>query len=142
MEWLEWVWLGIFLGALLLEFATSDMVSIWFSLGALPSYLLAVFNVAPWIQITLFFVVVAILLAFTRPVVLRYFKTNEIKTNVDSIIGQHALVTEKITPDVVGAVKVKSLIWSAVSEQTIEVNSHVRILDVEGVKLIVEKINE
>lgn len=140
MEWLEWLWLGIFIGALMIEFVTADMVSIWFSLGAIPSYILSLFNVGPVIQIVSFFVVTAVLLFFTRPVVMKYFKTNEIKTNVDSVIGQHAIVTEKITPDVVGAVKLKTREWSAIAQETIEVNEHVRILDVEGVKLIVEKI--
>ncbi len=140
MEWLEWVWLGIFVGALVLEFATADMVSIWFSLGAIPSYILALLGVGPVIQILLFFVITAVLLFYTRPVVLKYFKTNEIKTNVDSIIGQTAVCTEKITEDSVGAVKLKTQVWSAISHETIEVNDHVRILDVEGVKVIVQKI--
>lgn len=140
MEWLEWVWLGIFIGALLFEFATADMVSIWFSLGAIPSYIVALLGGNPILQIVLFFVITAVLLYFTRPVVLKYFKTNEIKTNVDSVIGQKALCVERISEDVIGEVKLKTQIWSAVSKETIEVNEHVRILDVEGVKLIVEKI--
>lgn len=140
MEWLEWVWLGIFIGALLFEFATADMVSIWFSLGAIPSYIVALLGGNPILQIVLFFVITAVLLYFTRPVVLKYFKTNEIKTNVDSVIGQKALCVERISEDVIGEVKLKTQIWSAVSNETIEVNEHVRILDVEGVKLIVEKI--
>lgn len=141
MEWLEWVWLGIFIGALLFEFATADMVSIWFSLGAIPSYIVALLGGNPVLQIVLFFVITAVLLYFTRPVVLKYFKTNEIKTNVDSVIGQKALCVERISEDVIGEVKLKTQIWSAVSKETIEVNEHVRILDVEGVKLIVEKID-
>lgn len=141
MEWLEWVWLGIFIGALLFEFATADMVSIWFSLGAIPSYIVALFGGNPILQIVLFFVITAVLLYFTRPVVLKYFKTNEIKTNVDSVIGQKALCIERISEDAIGEVKLKTQIWSAVSKETIEVNEHVRILDVEGVKLIVEKID-
>ena len=140
MEYLQWVWLAIFIGALLFEFVTADMVSIWFSLGAIPSYILALFNVNPVVQIILFFVITALLLYFTRPVVLKYFKTNEIKTNVDSVIGQKAICIEKITEDTIGEVKLKTQVWSAISREPIEVNEHVRILDVEGVKLIVEKI--
>jgi len=140
MEYLQWVWLAIFIGALLFEFVTADMVSIWFSLGAIPSYILALFSVNPVVQIILFFIITALLLYFTRPVVLKYFKTNEIKTNVDSVIGQKAVCIEKITEDTIGEVKLKTQVWSAISREPIEVNEHVRILDVEGVKLIVEKI--
>jgi membrane protein implicated in regulation of membrane protease activity len=142
MEWLEWLWLGIFLGALAFEFVTADLVSIWFSLGAIPSYVLSLFSVNPVIQILMFFIVTAVLLFFTRPVVMKYFKTNEIKTNVDSVIGQHAICVEEISADVVGAVKLKSLVWSAISTDLVKVGDHVRILDVEGVKLIVEQIEK
>ncbi len=140
MEWMLWVWLGIFVFALVLEFATSDMVSIWFSLAAIPSFLLALFNVHVIIQIIVFTVSAILLLVLTRPVVMKYFKTNEIKTNVDAVIGSTATVIAKITPDTIGLVKIRSTDWSAISHQTLEVGEKVRILDVEGVKLIVEKI--
>jgi len=142
MDWLEWVWLGIFLGALAFEFVTADLVSIWFSLGAIPSYILSLFNVNPVLQIVLFFIITAVLLFVTRPVVMKYFKTNEIKTNVDSVIGQHAICVEDILIDTIGAVKLKTQVWSAISSEPILVNERVRILDVEGVKLIVEKIDK
>ncbi len=141
MEWLEWVWLGIFVLALFIEFITADMVSIWFVIGVIPSYILALFNVNPIVQIIVFFIVTTVLLVFTRPVVMKYFKTNEIKTNVDSVIGQIAVVSERITVDVIGAVKLKTREWSAIANETIEIGEHVRILDVEGVKLIVEKLD-
>jgi membrane protein implicated in regulation of membrane protease activity len=140
MEWLMWIWLGIFIVALFLEFATSDMVSIWFALAAVPSFILALFNVHVVVQIVMFVVVAILLLVLTRPVVMKYFKTNEIKTNVDAVIGTTATVIAKITPDTIGLVKIRSTDWSAISHQTIEVGEKVRILDVEGVKLIVEKI--
>jgi membrane protein implicated in regulation of membrane protease activity len=140
MEFFMWIWLGIFIVALFLEFATSDMVSIWFALAAVPSFILALFNVHVVVQIVLFVVVAILLLVLTRPVVMKYFKTNEIKTNVDAVIGTTATVIAKITPDTIGLVKIRSTDWSAISHQTIEVGEKVRILDVEGVKLIVEKI--
>jgi membrane protein implicated in regulation of membrane protease activity len=140
MEWMLWIWLGIFIVALFLEFATSDMVSIWFALAAIPTFLLALFNVHIIIQVIVFTVTAILLLVLTRPVVMKYFKTNEIKTNVDAVIGSTATVISKITPDTIGLVKIRSTDWSAVSHQTIEIGEKVRVLDVEGVKLIVEKL--
>lgn len=140
MEWMLWIWLGIFVVALFLEFATSDMVSIWFALAAIPSFILALFEVHIVIQVVLFVVVAVLLLVLTRPVVMKYFKTNEIKTNVDSFIGAIGTVISQITPDAIGRVKVKNQEWSAISNVTIQVGEHVRILDIEGVKLIVEKV--
>lgn len=140
MEWMLWIWLGIFIVALFLEFATSDMVSIWFALAAVPSFILALFEVHIVLQTIVFVVVAILLLVLTRPVVMKYFKTNEIKTNVDAVIGTTGTVISRITPDTIGLVKIRSTDWSAISHQIIEVGEKVRILDVEGVKLIVEKI--
>lgn len=140
MDWFQWMWLGIFLGALLLELSTTHLVSIWISLAAVPTYILSLLDVNPVIQIVVFLVVATLLLLFTRPLVVSYFKTNEIKTNVDSVIGQKAICIERISSNTVGAVQLKTRVWSAISEEDIEVNDEVKILDVEGVKLIVQKI--
>jgi len=140
MEWLQWMWLGIFVTALLIEISTVHLVSIWISLAAIPSYVMSLLSIGPGVQIATFLVVTALLLFLTRPVVIKYFKTNEIKTNVDTVIGQNAVCIEKIQANTVGAVQLKTRVWSAISDETIEVNDQVRILDVEGVKLIVKKI--
>ena len=140
MDLLVWLWLGIFVSALILEFATADLVSIWFSLAALPSFLLALFNVSPIIQIVLFIVITVILLLFTRPVILKYFKVNEIKTNVDSVIGQEGIVTTPILSNGIGRIQLRSQEWSAISSEILEEGDKVRVLDVDGNKLIVKKI--
>jgi membrane protein implicated in regulation of membrane protease activity len=56
------------------------------------------------------------------------------------VIGQEGFVTTEITPSAIGAVKLRSQEWSAISDETIIVGEKVRVLDVEGVKLIVKKI--
>ena len=140
LEWLIYLWLGIFVVALAFEFITADMVSIWFSLGAVPSFILALFNVNPIIQIVVFVLATVVLLLFTRPVVLKYFKVNEIKTNVDSVIGQEGIVISEIKVNEIGRVKLRSQEWSAISDELILVDEKVRVLDVEGVKLIVKKL--
>lgn len=140
MDWFIWLWLGIIIVTLLLEFATSDMVAIWFTLAAIPSFILALLKVDQVIQIVVFMVIAIILLVLTRPLVMKYFKTNEIKSNVDAIVGQTAVVVKEITPDTIGRVKIRAVEWSAISKETIAINEHVRILDVEGVKVIVEKL--
>jgi membrane protein implicated in regulation of membrane protease activity len=140
MEWLIWLWFGIFLVALAFEFATADLVSIWFSLGAVPSFILSLFEVNPVIQVLSFILVTTALLLFTRPVVIKYFKVNEIKTNVDSVIGQEGIVTTIIMSNGIGRIKLRSQEWSAIADETIEVGQKIRVLDVEGNKLIVKKI--
>ncbi len=140
MEWFIWLWLGIIIVTLLLEFATADMVAIWFTFAAVPSFILALFGVNEVVQVITFVVITIVLLLLTRPFVMKYFKTNEIKSNVDAIVGLTGVTTKTITPDSIGRIKIRNVEWSAVSKQDIEIGEHVRVLDVEGVKVIVEKI--
>ena len=140
IEYMIWIWLGLIVVAAIFEFATLDLVSIWFAIAAIPSFILAIIGVGEVVQIVSFASISIVLLGFTRPVVMKYFKKNEIKTNVDSYIGSIGIVLGRITPGKPGLVKVKNLEWTAVSSEVIEVDEQVRVLDIEGVKLIVEKI--
>lgn len=140
IEQMIWIWIGVLVIAAIFEFATLDLVSIWFAIAAIPSLILSIIQVDPIIQIVTFVVVTVLLLGVTRPIVMKYFKTNEIKTNVDSYVGATGNVLGRIAPGKPGLVKVKNLEWTAVSNEVIEVDESVRVLDVEGVKLIVEKI--
>jgi membrane protein implicated in regulation of membrane protease activity len=140
MEGLLWLWLGIILVTLILEFLTSDMVAIWFTAAAIPSFILALLKVEAVFQIIAFVLVSVLLLSLTRPFVMKYFKTNEIKSNVDAIMGQTGTVVKEITPNTVGRIKIRSGEWSAIAKEVIAIGVNVRVLDIEGVKLIVERI--
>jgi membrane protein implicated in regulation of membrane protease activity len=137
-----WVWLIVFVAALLIELVTSDLVSIWFSLAAIPPFILALLEASILAQSIVFLVVSFVLIVFTRPYVYKYFKTNEIKTNVDAMVGAIGTVTQDITPLENGRVKYKSQDWSAASKEVIKAGSQVRVLDIEGNKLIVESLEE
>jgi membrane protein implicated in regulation of membrane protease activity len=120
---------------------TVEIISIYFTGGALVSMALSLFGVPLEWQILTFCVVSIILIIFTRPIVARYLKRNESKTNVDTLIGDVATVTKEILPDERGEVKIKGQYWLAVSANNdiIEFGSKVSILAIEGAKLIVKK---
>ena len=84
-----------------------------------------------------------LLIIFTRPLIAKYLKRNESRTNVDSLIGEVATVTKDILPDDRGEAKLKGQYWLAVSasNEKIEADSKVTIVAIEGAKLIVKKIN-
>ena len=69
-------------------------------------------------------------------------KKNHVKTNIDSLIGEKAKVTEKINNiDETGAVFINGLTWTARSKDSnkiIEPGEVVEIKAVSGVKLIVQ----
>jgi membrane protein implicated in regulation of membrane protease activity len=120
---------------------TVEIISIYFTGGALVSMALSLFGVPLEWQILTFCVVSIILIIFTRPIVARYLKRNESKTNVDTLIGDVATVTKEILPDERGEVEIKGQYWLAVSANNdiIELGSKVSILAIEGAKLIVKK---
>ena len=83
---------------------------------------------------------------FTRPVAVRYMNKNRTKTNVDSMAGKEAVVTEDIDNlKAQGVVQVNGLEWTARAENNQDVipkGSVVEVTRVDGVKLIVRKREE
>lgn len=95
-----------------------------------------------WLQILLFLAVSVVLLIFTRPLAVKYMNRNVNKTNVDSLPGEKAVVTKTIDNlRGTGQAVVNGLEWSAKSrdETIIDEGAIVRIVAVEGVKLVVEE---
>ena len=82
---------------------------------------------------------------FTRPIAEKYLNNSRTKTNINSIIGEEAKVTEEIDNfNQKGAVVVRGLEWTARSVNDNEIipeGSKVKVKEVNGVKLLVEKQN-
>ena len=145
MDWMTLVWFGLLAVFLMLEGATAAMVSVWFAGGALAAMITTVFTDALWLQISVFFVVSAVLLALLRPFAKRFAKPNQVATNVDSVPGKTGVVLEDIdnlAP--AGKVKLDAMIWTARSTtgENISAGAVVKVDRIEGVKLYVTKIEE
>lgn len=141
MNWPAIVWLGLLVVFLIVEAACPiHLVSIWFAVGSLIALVIALLNGAIWLQIVVFLVVSAGLLALLWPFVKKFIKPNITATNVDSLVGKFAHVTEDIDNiDAHGQAKVNGLEWSARSAdgKPIPKGTLVCIERIEGVKLIV-----
>ena len=136
-------WLAIVIVLLVIEIATLGLTTIWFAGGALVACIAALLHANIWVQIVLFLVVSVLLLFFTRPLEVRYMNKDRTKTNVDSMVGKEAVVTEAIDNlKAQGVVQVNGLEWTARSEESQEVipkGAIVEVGRVDGVKLIVRK---
>ncbi len=138
-----YVWLGIMIAAVVVEVCTAQMVSVWFAIGALCSFFVALAGVEQlWIQIVVFVVASAITVIVTRPLVKKLVNKRAEPTNADMVIGKIGVVTEKIdnlAPS--GLVKVGGNVWTArsVDDSVIEENDKVVIKEISGVKLLVIK---
>ena len=140
-----YIWGAIFVLALIVEVATAGLATIWFAGGALVAFILRVLEVPLIWQVLAFVVISLLLLAFTRPMAVKYLNRKTERTNVlDKIIGRSALVTEEINNSLTtGKVVVDGMPWTARSseeEQIIPVGTEVTVEQLMGVKCIVKPL--
>ena len=132
-------WLILFIILLFIELVTINLVTLWFALGAIAAMIATIFTDSVIIQSFVFIIVSLICLIFTKSFV-RKIKGDKMQpTNVDRIIGKTGEVTKKIGRNKYGEVKVFGNTWTATSKEVINVGQRVKVLEIEGVKLIVEK---
>jgi len=139
-------WLAVMVVMLVIEIITLGLTTIWFAGGALVAFVLAMLNAPLMVQIFAFLIVSLLLLIFTRPIAVKYFNKDRIKTNVETMIGRQAIVVSEVDNlQGIGRVTVGGQEWSARTVQdgiTLPVGAVVIIKEVKGVKLIVEERKE
>ena len=142
----EIFWLVAFGALLLIEILTLGLTTIWFAVGALAAFLLALLHVPLMLQIVVFIVVSVLMLIFTRPVMTKYLNKKTTKTNAESLVERNARVLIPINNlKSEGQVMVGGMEWTARStkdEVTFQKDEMVHIVGISGVKLIVEKENK
>jgi membrane protein implicated in regulation of membrane protease activity len=132
-------WLVIAIVLAIVEASTINLVTIWFIASALVALLLAYLGVPTSIQIAVFVILGIILLVLTKKPLEKLLKKTKQKTNADRVLDMTGIVTEDITENKPGEVKVDGKKWTAISKQNIKEGSKVKILKIDGVKLIVEE---
>ena len=137
-------WLIIAGLCLVIEIYTVGFFIFWFGIGALFALLVSFITNNLFIQITVFLISSSLLVILTKPLMKKFTKNEKtLPTNFFSLTGKQGIVTKKIDSDnSTGQVKVKGELWSAISDEDIEKDAKVKILEVDGVKLKVEKIEE
>lgn len=144
MESLSWL---ILLAVLLLvEMFTLGLTTVWFAGGALIAFFVSMITDLIYIQWIIFFVVSFLLLFLTRPIALKYFNKQRVKTNYEALIGKTGKVTVKIDNfNNSGGVILNGQEWTARAfedKAIFEVNERVVVKEIAGVKLIVGKKEE
>lgn len=140
---LFYVWLMIMVCGIIVEIATTDLTSFWFSIGAFFALILNLFvqDKYIWLQILVFVIITILAIIFLRPLLKRKLEAPKFSTNVDAMIGKIALVTSDINEFNLGVVKVEGIEWSAFSEGSEKISSGeiVTICEVVGNKLKVKR---
>lgn len=138
-----YVWLGITAAALIFEFITSEMVSIWFVGGGLVAMLLAGVGLNWYFHVPAFIVVSLILMLCFRSLVIKKLKGKEVKTNAETVIGKEFELIDGIDFNSAGSIKINGVVWSAITENEtdkITAGTKVIIKGIEGNKYIVKEV--
>lgn len=142
-DWGVWVIIAIVFAVV--EMVTTEFFSLFFALGGLVTALLAVVT-EDWVLQTVVFIVASVIFTWRlRPILLRSYLSNEVKTNVARQAGRVGIVVQEINNlEAQGQVKVDGELWTARSEsgETIAAGQRVEVVRIEGVKAIVRTKEE
>ena len=122
-------WLAALVALLALEAATVGLVSLWFAVGSLCALLTSFFVSNIWVQFAVFLAVSFLCLVIIRPLARKYADPRRESTNAD-LKAQ-------------GQITVNGAPWTARTEEgcpAIPAGSRVRVLRIEGVKVIVSPL--
>ena len=139
-QYMPIVWIGFAIFMLLCEGFTTQLVSIWFVLGSVCAAITTIFTSDITIQSAVFLVV-----SLVSPLVKRFKRRNKTTgTNADCHIGQVGFMLTDLTDiDETAQAKVGAETWTVKSDKApLLKGTKVKVLAIEGVKLIVESISE
>jgi Membrane protein implicated in regulation of membrane protease activity len=146
--WVLWLILAVVF--IVIEGITLGLTTIWCAVGSAVAAIFAYFGASVGIQIAVM-VVVSIVFFFIcvkwiKPQLNERYKRKENATNADRLFGEVGVVIKTIdTLEATGQVKVKGQVWSARTSgenQVIPEGAKVKVLAIEGVKLLVEDYKE
>ena len=129
MNYLPYVWIAVMVIMAVAEGLTTQLVSVWFVVGALAAAIVSFFVPNLAIQLALFVGVSLFMLIITKPYVQK--------------ARQVAVVTQEINnTEGTGQVKVSGNTWTARTEnnQIISEGTKVTVKEISGVKLIVTPV--
>jgi len=139
------IWLiaaGVFL---VLEIFTMGFLVFWLSVGCLLAMLTSLVIDSIIVQTAVFVISSGLLIFATKPLVKKFAEQDNTKTNVYSIAGKKAIVTEDINwATGSGQIKFEGQIWSAKTGEQVNIpkGTEVEIEKIEGVKAYVRPLHE
>lgn len=140
--YMGYVWISVAVILAIYEMSTVQLVAVWFVVGAVCAALSTLFVDSIVLQLVIFVAVSLVMLLATRPIVNK-FRQRQIKvsTNADRLIGTIGVMAGDLSkPEDVGQAKVSGSVWSVKTDNPpLKKDDRVRVIAIEGVKLIVEK---
>ncbi len=111
------LWIVVMVVGVLVEAATLTLVSIWFAVGALGAVIAELLGASSTVQLIIFVVLSALMIAITRPLLKKIMPAKYTPTNSELDVGKQAVVIETIDNDRnEGRVRLDGVDWNAVSD--------------------------
>lgn len=139
-------WLAATVVFVLVELMTVGLISIWFAAGSFVAFIIALLGGNVVVQGIAFILVSVVLLALTKPWAGKYINSRTVKTNVDSLVGERAVLTEDAdSMKQTGKAVVNGQEWTVRPQdeaQVIRKGELIEVVKISGVKLIVKRVKE
>ena len=138
--WQLWIIAAIALG--IVEMKTASFVTLWFAIGSLVAALMAALGLGINFQLLLFTGVSLALFAASRTIFKEALmrSASNLKTGVEAMVGQEAVVTEALSDPHGGTVRINGELWTARSlSGPVAEGERVTVEQVEGLKLWVRR---
>lgn len=134
-------WIGAMVVFLVIEAVTPMLISIWFALGALVAAVCSYAGLEDGTCILIFAIVSAVMVVLFKKLFGDKIKKEHTPTNADRLIGAKGIVETAVDPVMgKGTVLVGGNLWSAKSDESIPAGCEVEVDAIEGVKLVVKKL--
>lgn len=142
---MSFVWLALIIAFAIVESVTYQLICIWFALGSVGGLVTSLITDNYTIQIVAALLISILALICLRPLVKKTVNSQNLKTNVEELVGKEVIITEDVCNiKSQGAGKVNGMTWTVRSTDGSDIpkDSVAVIEKVEGVKLIVKGGNE
>ena len=145
MEYLILIlWFIVAMFALIVEIQTTELVSIWFVIGAFVTMIVSAIIPTNYLAQSLTFVISSIIaLLILRPILTKKLKINK-KSDTDTIntMDGYKGFAETDIDSQGGKVNVNGTTWSAVSSELIKEGERIKVVKEDNITLVVEKENK
>jgi inner membrane protein len=135
-----WIIAGLVLAAL--EMLMPGLVIIWFGIAGVLTGILAIFVHNAYVQFGVFIALSATMVVFSQRIARRITKPEPEPVGANRMPGANGTVVQEINPPALGRVKVEGDEWRAQADVALPRGTRVRVVRVEGTRLVVEPLSE
>lgn len=134
------IWAIVIAIALIIEFFTFQLVTVWIAVGGLVALILSAVGINMEIQIISVLIISLGCILGLRNFALKILNKNSEDRKAEPLIGKKTKLIEECTNKKNGTIKLNGVIWSVYSDEEISANEEIEVISVNGNKLKVKQI--